>query len=135
MDEGESTEGVLFSGAFLLFTLAYRRYSTVWPVDKYSLQLIHCTEGKVDWLVSCWISKLHPFILLCRRKTKIPDEAPQAPCPFSGERGRALSLSGHSTLAGCPERLWWGAPWGPRIQMWALDPASVNFLCPQFPGP
>lgn len=78
-----------FLGAFLLFTLAYRRYSTVWPVGKYSLQLLHCTEGKADrWLVSCRISKLHPFILLCRRKTRIPDEAPQAPCPFSGERER-----------------------------------------------
>lgn len=135
MDEGESTEGVLFLRPFCFSP--WRTAGAQQFGDKYSLQLVRCTEAKVErWLVSGRLCKFHPFILLCRRKTKIPDEAPQAPCPFSGERERQgpvppwaqytrrLSLE---VVAGCSSGL--------RIQLWALDPAPVKFPCPQFPGP
>ena len=130
MDEGESTERVLFSGAFLLFTLASRSYSTVWPVDKYSLQLIHCTEGNVGLrLVSYWISKLHPFILLCRRKAKIPDEEPQAP--------RSLLLGEREAGAQHTYRLSWDrggvlpGAWKYRCGLWVQLPSvsrALSFL-------
>lgn len=117
MDEGESTEGVLFPEAFCFhptITAGAQQFG-----DKYSLWPVRCT-WKQKWSAGrCLVGscKFHPFILLCRRKTKIPDEAPRPPVPSPGRERQGPVPPWAQYTAGCPEVVG-GVLLGLRIQLW-----------------